>query len=376
MRQDITNLWSAAAERPLLDVPIRIVHEPDRDWNYAHHPFLARFRSRFYLFFSLGRHQEDDVGQRVMVTSSADFETWTTPRELARPERDETGVLIPAGTWADEERLNAYVLCFDYKKEVLSEGRRRPGSAGRERWGFRCLTTGDGRTFAEVPGPEAFGGNMPVRKLRSGRLFSCGGRTCARTEDPRGLTGWQGAAVFPEGWRSPEEEAEPRPLLPGEVSSRRVDLCEGSALQLDDGRLLMLLRSGTPWLWASESADEGATWSLPERTAFTDNRTKFFLDRLPDGRYFYIGTPDPFPPRVRQVLALSLSRDGKRYDRHFVLADRQFKGRYPGLDKNGIYGYPTALAWEGEMYITCSINKEMIAVMRLPLEALGKGKEP
>ena len=138
----------------------------------------------------------------------------------------------------------------------------------------------------------------------------------------------------------------------------------------------MLLRSGTPWLWASESADGGATWSLPERTAFTDNRTKFFLDRLPDGRYCYIGTPDPFPPRVRQLLALSLSRDGKRYDRHFVLTDRQFKGRYPGLDKNGIYGYPTALVWEGTLYITCSINKEMIAVMRLTLEALGKGKEP
>ncbi len=376
MRGDITNRYSASGERIRLDVPIRIVHQPDADWNYAHHPFLTWFKGRFYLFFSLGRNQEDDVGQRVMVTSSVDFEDWTPPRELARPLREEYGVLIPSGPWTDGERLNAYLLCFEYEKEALSGGRRRPGSAGRVRWGHRCLTTADGAHFCEVPGPEAFGGNMPVRRLRSGRLFSCGGRTCAWTDDPSGLKGWHGAEVFPEGWHSPEEQKEPHPLLPGEVGNCRVDLCEGSFVQMDDGRLLMLLRSGTPWLWAAESFDEGETWTLPQPTAFTDNRTKFFLDRLPDGRFYYIGTPDPFPPRVRQVLVLSLSGDGRTYDRHFLLSDRQFKGRYPGLDKNGIYGYPTALVREGEMYITCSINKEMIAVMRLKTEALGKGRKP
>ena len=132
----------------------------------------------------------------------------------------------------------------------------------------------------------------------------------------------------------------------------------------------MLLRSGTPRLWASFSEDDGRTRSLPQPTDFTDNRTKFFLDQLPDGRYYHIGTPDPFPPRFRHVLALSLSRDGFSYDQHLLLADRQFKGRYPGLDKNGIYGYPTALAWNGKLYVTCSINKEMIAVMYISLDEI------
>ena len=31
------------------------------------------------------------------------------------------------------------------------------------------------------------------------------------------------------------------------------------------------------------------------------------------------------------------------------------------------YGYPTALVWNGTLYVTCSINKEMIAVMHVSL---------
>ncbi len=370
MRSDITNGYRLSEERKLLDAEIRIVHEPTPDWNYAHHPFLAWFRDRFYLFFSLGRHQEDDVGQRVMVCTSADAVHWSPARELAAPERAETGVLIASGPWAAETRLNAYALCFDYRPEVLTGGRRRPGDAGRERWGFRCFTTTDGETFTETAPPEAFGGNMPVQRLRSGRLFSCGSRTSAWTDDPEGLTGWHPTEVFPEGWRSPEAGAEPHPLLPGEVGNHQVGLCEGSFLQDPDGRLLMLLRSGTDHLWASESGDDGETWTLPEPTDFTDNRTKFSLGRLPDGRYYYIGTPDPFPPRFRHVLALYLSRDGRNFDTHYLLANRQFKGRWPGLDKNGIYGYPTALVRDGRLHVTFSINKEMIAVTSVALKDL------
>ena len=363
----ISNHFQAGESRRLLPSHLQVIHEPTPEWNYAHHPFLCRFRDRFYLFFSLGRYREDDVGQRVMVTSSADFKTWAEPKEIAAPENGQTGVLIASGPWATDRRMNAYLLQFDYRMDALENGHRRPGSAGRENWRFRCFTTEDGEHFHETAGPEAFGGNMPVKRLRSGRLFSCGGRVSAWTDDPEGLTGWREAAVFPEGWHSPEEEEEPRPLLPGEVSDRKVDLCEGSTLELPDGRLMLLLRSGTPRLWASFSFDDGETWSLPEPTDFTDNRTKFFLGQLPDGRYYHIGTPDPFPPRIRQVLALSLSRDGLSYDQHLLLENRQFKGRYPGLDKNGIYGYPTALVWNGTLYVTCSINKEMIAVMHVSL---------
>ena len=57
-------------------------------------------------------------------------------------------------------------------------------------------------------------------------------------------------------------------------------------------------------------------------------------------------------------------------EEYLLLENRQFKGRYPGLDKNGVYGYPTALVWSGTLYVTCSINKEMIAVMHVYLDEI------
>lgn len=364
----IQNRYDPGECRKKLPSHIQILHEPTPEWNYAHHPFLAFFKDRFYITFSLGVNQEDDVGQRVMITSSPDFIHWDEPHELARPE-GKYGVLIPSGPYTCEKRINQYLLQFSYQEQVLRNGRRQRGSAGREDWCFRVLTSEDGTHYQECGklSRTQFGGNMPVQRLSCGRLFSCGGQHAGWTEDPEGLKGWTGTEVFPDSYPELRSAEHARPLLPGEVGDFRLELCEGSFLEYDDGRLLMLLRSGTPYLWGSVSCDHGASWSLPQPTQFTDNRTKFFLGRFPDGRYYHVGTPDPFPPRVRQVLALSVSEDGQLFDQHYLLEDRQFKGRYPGLDKNGIYGYPTCLVRDGILYVTCSINKEMICVMHFDL---------
>ena len=364
----ITNAYDPGENRVMLPGSIQILHEPTPEWNYAHHPFLTRFHDRFILTFSLGHNQEDDVGQRVMITDSDDFIHWSEPRELAHPDRP-GGVLIPSGPYACETRINQYLLQFSYRDDVLINGHRQSGSAGRIDWCYRVLTSKDGETYQEVGRlpRNVFGGNMPVQRLSGGRLFSCGGQHAGWTDDPEGLTGWTGAEIFPDDYPRRLSAEHARPLLPGEVGDFRLELCEGSFLEYDDGRLLMLLRSGTPYLWASFSEDHGTSWTLPEPTDFTDNRTKFFLGRLPDGRYYHVGTPDPFPPRTRHVLALSLSEDGKNFSRHYLLENRQFKGRYPGLDKNGIYGYPTCVVHDRTLYVTCSINKEMIAVMHYDL---------
>ena len=364
----IDNRYDPGEKRKKLESHLQIIHEPTPEWNYAHHPFLAFFQDRFIITYSLGVNQEDDVGQKVMITSSPDFVHWDTPRELAVPEGPR-GVLIPSGPYAGEGRINQYLLQFSYQEQVLRNGRRQRGSAGREDWCFRVLTSEDGEHYTECGklSRDQFGGNMPVRRLSNGRLFSCGGQHAGWTDDPEGLEGWTGTEIFPDAYPRMRSLEHAQPLLPGEVGDFNLELCEGSFLEYDDGRLLMLLRSGTPHLWASVSEDRGETWSLPEPTAFTDNRTKFFLGRLPDGRYYHVGTPDPFPPRIRQVLALSISEDGKLFDQHYLIEDRQFKGRYPGLDKNGIYGYPTCLVRDGVLYVTCSINKEMICVMHVDL---------
>lgn len=361
MLERIDNHYAPGMNRPALDTHSRIVFEPSEDWNYAHHPYLVRFNGRFFLCFSSGECNEDDVGQRVLFMGSDDFVTWDPAQVLAQP--GERCGLIPSGVYAHEGTLICYYLKYEYAQEALKNGRRRMGSAGRSFHGTFYRTSRDGVHWSEEERLECFGGNMPVRRLRSGRLFSCGGQAQCYSDNPDGISGWHRVDVFEQGYGNSPEQARPDDDMPGLVSDTHVALCEGSFIQQDSGRMILYLRSATPYLWASMSDDEGEHWTLPQRTKFTDNRTKFFMDRLEDGRYYYVGTPDPFPPRTRHVLALSISPDGIDWTEHYLLADAQYKGRYPGIDKNGVYGYPCVLLEGTQMYIAFSINKEMIAVM-------------
>lgn len=370
MLPPIGNHYSPGMVRPCLNAAIHPVHLPTDAWNYHHHPFLIRFRNRFFLCFSSGTHHEDDVGQRVLFTSSSDFLHWDEAKVLAQPHQPQTQLLIPQGVHQHNGLLVVYYMMLQYSPEVLRDGHRQMGSRGRRICGFYYKSSRDGIHWSEETPLEAFGGNMPVRQLQSGRLFSCGGRFQAYTDDPSGLTGWHQVEVFPEGWGNHPSAVPEEDDMPGLISDTKVSLCEASCIQQDGGDIYLYFRSATPWLWASRSSDDGESWTLPERTDFTDNRTKFFMDRLPDGRYYYIGTPDPFPPRTRHVLALSLSRDGLDWTEHYLLSAAQYKGRYPGIDKNGVYGYPSALVEGDTLYVAFSICKEAIAVLSTDLKSL------
>jgi hypothetical protein len=152
-----------------------------------------------------------------------------------------------------------------------------------------------------------------------------------------------------------------------------VHLCEGSFYQTDDGVLHMLLRSDTARLWLTESRDDGVTWSAPVPTQFTDNATKFHFGRLPDGRFYYVGCPDPEPPWQRCPLVLSLSRDGVQFSRHFILAgaDTPYTRRRDGVCKGGDYGYPHTLIHGDALHVIVSRRKEAVEVLSVPLAALG-----
>lgn len=152
-----------------------------------------------------------------------------------------------------------------------------------------------------------------------------------------------------------------------EVDDRSVPTCEGSFFQTDDGVLHMLLRTNTDRLWVTESGDDGRTWSEPRPTGFTDNRTKFHFGRLADGRFYYVGSPDPEPRGTRERLVLSLSDDGTRFDRHLILADgtTPYAQRREGLHKGGDYGYPHTLIHDDAVHVIVSRRKEAIEVRRV-----------
>ncbi len=353
----ITNGTGWKGERP--KVESALIYQPATEWTYSHHQSITFFKGRFYAIWSNGRQDEDAPGQRVLISSSADFKNWTTPKPLVDSvvENSIERVLTAAGFHQHKGTLVAYFGNYGPKKETTR---------------LQAVTTTDGKRWSA---PREMGvpvnPNHPPQPTASGRLIIAGNISFPYTDDPSGLTGWKMTGIYPKEMAATIKDD---PASFHEVARRQrwsAHLCEGSFYQTDDGVLHMLLRNtdktNTRRLWLTESRDNGTTWSTPVETGFTDTNAKFHFGRLPDGRFYYVGNPIG---RDRSPLVLSLSRDGVMFDHHFILGDTHYEMRRPGAAKGGQYGYPHTLIYDGHLYVIVSRRKEAVEVLRVALSEL------
>jgi hypothetical protein len=86
-------------------------------------------------------------------------------------------------------------------------------------------------------------------------------------------------------------------------------VCEPALVELRDGELYMLLRTGTNFLYESRSQDNGVTWNEPRRSTLLSHNTPAALWRLEDH-------PDEIAviwnhsPLMRYPLSVAISGDG------------------------------------------------------------------
>lgn len=369
----ITNTGYSAATAARLPVERTWLYRPTTAWTYSHHPHLTFFDGRYLAIWSNGRRDEDAPGQRVLLATSDDFRVWSEPMPLidTLPGNHSDLVLTAAGFHAHAGRLVAYAGCYEYCLASLDEnGRRRPGDRGHMDTTLLAVTTTDGQHWS---GLEDLG--LPIvpnhgpQPTAFGRLIISGNISFPYSDDPTGLAGWRMTGIYPPSMADGLVDDSESFWLVKEAAGWPVGLCEGAFYQTDDGVLHMLLRSNAEWLWATESRDDGATWSAPQPTGFSDNGTKFHLGRLPDGRFYYVGCPDPEPRGRRSPLVLSLSEDGVRFDRHAILADAKtpYVQQAAGLHKGGAYGYPHTLLHGGALHVIVSRQKEAVEVLRVSL---------
>ena len=278
-------------------------------------------------------------------------------------------VLTAAGFHQHAGTLVAYVGRYEYSADHLDKGTRKEGDAAHENTGLLALTSKDGTHWSE---PSDLGipivPNHPPQALRSGRLLMCGNISYPYTDDPSGLSGWKMAGIYPADMAATVFDDSEGFGRVRERAGWPVGLCEGSFYQTDDNVIHMLLRSGTPRLWLTESKDNGASWTPPIETTFSDNVAKFHLGRLPDGRFYHVGNPDP--KGARNPLVLSVSKDGQRFDRHHILADEPRVAKHAGLYKGGAYAYPHTLVHGDYLYVIVSICKESVLALRVPLKTI------
>lgn len=375
MADTINNCYDPAALRPRLPVERAYLYRPEREWTYSHHASITFYKGCFYAIWSNGHEHEDWPGQRVLIASSVDFHTWTEPRPLVGPLQGKHSelVLTAAGFHQHGGTLVAYLGAYEYTPQAVRDGIRL--GRGHQDTRLWAVTTTDGGHWSE---PHDMGipivPNHGPQRTASGRLLIAGNVSFPHTDDPSGLSGWTMTGIYPESMAAGIYDDSESFWDVRQRMGWPAGLCEGSFYQTDDGVIHVLLRTTGPGyagrLWLTESRDDGATWSPPAETAFTDNNTKFHFGRLSDGRYYYVGSPDPEPRGARNPLVLSLSQDGVRFDRHYILADEDYAQQRPGVAKGGLYGYPHTMVHDGYLYAIISLRKEAVAALRVACSAL------
>lgn len=120
-------------------------------------------------------------------------------------------------------------------------------------------------------------------------------------------------------------------------------------------------------LYACHSYDGGVTWTPMLRTNIPDCPSMSNAGTLPDGGVYLIHNPVYLQ---RDPLIISLSKDGVNFDRAAVIRSNAPPSRYTGIGKGDGYQYPASVIAEGALWVIHSINKEDIAISRIPLESL------
>lgn len=353
--------------RRMLSPNLSVLYMPnDLQWSYSHHGALCYFSGKYHAMWSNGQRDEDDLRQRIMHATSVDGVNWST-HEVLFPSQ-EGRVLTSGGFYTQGSQLTAYAGSYAYAPENLSGGRYITINDQHRHTTLLAKTTKDGENWTtETDLGIPMVSNHGPQALASGRLLISGGVTFPYTDDPTGLTGWKMGGIAPCPWTDMYDDSEGI-MRHMALRGDGVFLCEGSFLQKDDGAVHMYLRSDQRRLYETISHDDGETWSKPEPTNFISANTKFHFGRLPDGRYYVVGSPDPAGARC--PLVLSLSEDGEIFDQEYIIDETFRPLRKQGKYKGGVYGYPHSFIRDGKMFVICSINKEDIYVYSFGLDQL------
>ncbi len=320
---------------------------------YNHGAVLTGFKGQLFCQWQTSGKDEDGPGTHVIYSVSEDGEHWNKSRMLA-PAR-EHAIVTSGGWWTQGDTLIAFINVW-------------PDDAPQKQGHTEYATSSDGINWSAFK-PVTGAGGRPVqgiieqdlKALPSGRILTAFHMqpglhaTPYYTEDPSATSGWTAGSFTP----LPHKDTISRELEP----SSFVDA---------DNNIVMTFRdqAGSFRVLASVSKDNGDTWSLPAVTGMPDSRAKQSAGNLPDGTAYLVNNPSGTKDRL--PLVVTLSRDGKHFDHALFARDEstlppmKFAGKY----KRTGYSYPKSIVWRDALWISYAVNKEDIAVTRIPVSSL------
>lgn len=328
---------------------------------------LIPFKGRLYAQWQSSARDEDSSDTWVAFSTSEDGEHWGAPQVLAAA--GEGGRMHSSGGWwTDGQTLVAYVNVWPHGFQSGAGGHAeyRLSTDGVTWTAPRRVTGADGAPVNGVieQDPHAIGARiMTGFHMQPGMIA-----TPFFTDDPLGVSGWTAGRMqnLPRDTATAVAAHERR-------LSREI---EPSLFQRGDCAVMVFRDEELSFRQlASESCDGGVNWTRPALTEMPDARAKQSAGNLPDGTAYLVNAPNSDRPRI--PLAVTLSDDGRLFDRSFLLrgaGDLQ-PLRYGGQYKRPGYHYPKSVVWGDWLYIGYAANKEDVQVTRVPLSSLS-GDEP
>jgi len=312
---------------------------------------LIPFKGRLYAQWQSSPRDEDSPDTWVAYAWSDDGEHWSAPAVLA-PAADGVAMHSSGGWWTDGETLVAYVNVWPAGFQSGRGGHAdyRLSSDGRMWSQPRRVTGNKGHPVDGIieQDPHRLPGGRVVAAfhLSPGLVVSP-----YFTDDPKALTGWTRGRMENLPADGPTgRELEPSLFLRGECAIMVFRDQSSSFRQL-----------------ASQSCDNGETWTRPLVTSMPDSRSKQGAGNLPDGTAYLVNVPAT--RSLRLPLAITLSDDGRHFDRAFLLrGGRELQAlRFAGRHKRPGYHYPKSVVWNGFLYVGYATNKEDVQVTRVPV---------
>ncbi len=309
---------------------------------YNNHAYLAHHDGRFWAMWSCAPRDGGHPGQEVRFATSKDGVEWSESSVLAQPA--EGLYSIARGLWVrNGELLALSARCRGKTTQTVVEALEvRRWDENRGTW-VKAGEIGEKliNNFAPILTP---GGNwlMPYRERELNRVD---GVLIGGVKD---VGAWQ------------------RVKFPGSKHDR---FTEADPVIRADGSIAVHLRDNNNegFLFRSISTDGGKSFTEPVQTNFPDCKSKHYCFKLNNGIYLLINNPES-----RKTLRVSGSADGKVFTSTAILRRNPTKTRNPGHDKSPSFTYPHAIERDGAVYVIYAVNRDDIAITRVPVRTIKK----
>lgn len=359
---DLTNQNTCELSRPegLLNKDVYI--PTDGTYHYSNQAMMAAFKGVIHMMWQNSPTDEDtDDTVVTWIYSNDNGDTWSAPVTLAK---GDSKTYCTSGGWlVTEDKLIAYINVWNYGKQPLRVDymTTTDGINWTERQHVKMADGTDlGCEFGQDPhifknGRIICSGHFPTTKYPASKLM-----WPLYTDDPMGVTGWKKGKFNSIGKVTTTTYEQTQELEP-------------SFYQKASGSIVMTMRDqkSSYYVLASESTDNGETWSRTVQTTMPDSRSKQCAGNLPDGTAYIVNNPYRIN-KPRCPLSITLSNDGVTFTKSYLLRslDELPEQVYSGWAKTLGYSYPKAMVYNGHLWVSYSIQKERVGYSRIPLSSI------